>query len=320
MGTGLPMPSRTILIDKSALQGLSLDEAAHLSSAYLVNTTPVLLAEILGDLCKATAAGRVTDAQQIARKFGGSGEPPNVDFRDLCFSSLLGRAVPMNGRVPLSGGAWVRNSNGAPGVIYDVSPQQEALMRWARGKFTDADMALAKRWREVVRGFSLADFDRHLRSRGIEIRRPRLDAALPGIIQDALCHDKPQEPWLLFLLDQLRLCPDDRLAVRRRWNECAPTTLQAFAPYAYFCLFALLAVLILWKHKLTKSEPANLVDVQYLYYLPFCHDFCSRDKLHRQLAPFLMRPDQRFIWGDELKKELRRTAEERPTHRGEEGA
>lgn len=101
--------------------------------------------------------------------------------------------------------------------------------------------------------------------------------------------------------------------IRYRWLS-ADTSLQAFAPYTYFCLRAHLMVLVLWRHKLTKNEPNNLVDVQYLYYLPFCGIFASNDSLHRKVAPFLLTKSQEFLWGPELKSRLRNSISERDAH------
>jgi hypothetical protein len=47
------------------------------------------------------------------------------------------------------------------------------------------------------------------------------------------------------------------------------------------------------------------VDIAYLYYLPFCTLFTSSDKLHRQCAPLFMRSNQEFVWGLDLKADLR---------------
>ncbi len=59
-----------------------------------------------------------------------------------------------------------------------------------------------------------------------------------------------------------------------------------------------------------KWNPTNWVDLQYLYYLPFCMVFASEDRLHRLLAPLLIRANQDFVTGFELKADLRRIADE----------
>jgi len=55
-------------------------------------------------------------------------------------------------------------------------------------------------------------------------------------------------------------------------------------------------------------EKNNLVDMQYLYYIPFCEVFTSHDIFHRTLAPIVMKFWQTFVPGDELKKDLAKIA------------
>jgi hypothetical protein len=57
------------------------------------------------------------------------------------------------------------------------------------------------------------------------------------------------------------------------------------------------------------------LDAHYLFYLPFCHVFASFDRLHRLLAPLFLRPDQRFLSGDDLKRELAASIETRKSLR-----
>lgn len=48
----------------------------------------------------------------------------------------------------------------------------------------------------------------------------------------------------------------------------------------------------------------NKVDIAYLYYLPFCHVFTSRDNLHKRVVPLFLREDQTFVDAGELKADL----------------
>ena len=80
--------------------------------------------------------------------------------------------------------------------------------------------------------------------------------------------------------------------------------LKDFAPYAYYCL----KVDNLFMFGLTSgfipTRPTNRVDCEYLHYLPFCDAFTSNDKLHKNLVPFLLRSDQKFIIGEALKQDM----------------
>jgi hypothetical protein len=55
---------------------------------------------------------------------------------------------------------------------------------------------------------------------------------------------------------------------------------------------------------ISRDRPSNKIDLAYLYYLPFCQIFTSKDKLHRRTVPLFLRDDQSFVDGDELKADL----------------
>jgi hypothetical protein len=56
---------------------------------------------------------------------------------------------------------------------------------------------------------------------------------------------------------------------------------------------------------IASTRPSHKVDMAYLFYLPFCQVFTSCDRLHRQCAPLFLREDQEFIWGSDLKADLK---------------
>jgi len=59
----------------------------------------------------------------------------------------------------------------------------------------------------------------------------------------------------------------------------------------------------------TQCGLTDLLDFQYLYYLPFCEAFVSDDRLHRVLAPVLIGEKQRFVPLSAFKASLRATAD-----------
>jgi hypothetical protein len=50
-------------------------------------------------------------------------------------------------------------------------------------------------------------------------------------------------------------------------------------------------------------RPSHYVDLQYLFYAPFCMVFVSSDKFHREMWPATSDVNT-FVWGPDLKKEL----------------
>lgn len=90
----------TIILDKSALQSLSLHEIGALNRYYIHNIAPVLIVEILGDLKKKSSGGFSQDkVAELAQKAFPSISNVNVHYRHLLQASLMGRAVPMDGRL-----------------------------------------------------------------------------------------------------------------------------------------------------------------------------------------------------------------------------
>jgi hypothetical protein len=84
--------------------------------------------------------------------------------------------------------------------------------------------------------------------------------------------------------------------------------MKVFAPFAARCFRVDLIADFAIAYGLVKKplEAKNRIDLQYLYYLPFCDVFASHDVFHRTIAPYLIRDDQSFVPGDELKQDLKR--------------
>ena len=55
---------------------------------------------------------------------------------------------------------------------------------------------------------------------------------------------------------------------------------------------------------LVSTRKSNTADLVYLYYAPFCNVFSSNDRLHENLAPLILRPDQYFVRRDALRSDL----------------
>jgi hypothetical protein len=66
------------------------------------------------------------------------------------------------------------------------------------------------------------------------------------------------------------------------------------------------------------TRSTNLLDLDYLYYLPFCSVFVSDDKVHKTLVPHLLVSRQLFVTGKDLKDDFIKIEEIRQTLTGEE--
>jgi hypothetical protein len=57
---------------------------------------------------------------------------------------------------------------------------------------------------------------------------------------------------------------------------------------------------------LRNVKASHQVDLAYLYYLPFCSVFTSKDNFHAQVVPLFLGPHQTFVNGIEFKEDLKR--------------
>ena len=78
--------------------------------------------------------------------------------------------------------------------------------------------------------------------------------------------------------------------------------------YPYFVLMLTINIffcLLLPTQLLSKVKQSHSVDLAYLYYLPFCSVFTSKDNFHAQVVPLFLQPEQTFVNGNELKEDLK---------------
>ena len=92
-----------------------------------------------------------------------------------------------------------------------------------------------------------------------------------------------------------------------RWKDLGHPPLSKFAPYAaYVFTVEMFFHISIAANLISSQRPSNRADIAYLFYLPFCMMFVSSDKLHRRTANLFLRSDQDFVWGSDLKADLRR--------------
>lgn len=294
------------ILDKSAFQALSLGEHEEFERYFEENVTPVLILEILGDLSKTFGGGAIPaeKVRGLASKFGGT-ECLNEDYRFICVNTLLGFDVPLDGRIFPANLTVVDDKDGAAGLIED-GPLNHLVRRLASGQATTADSELAARWRSSSQGLSLRRLNEFVNANQIVVARAVSHAEAAATASALVDTMSLQDVWLSWLLSDLSVPPHMRRDIAVRWRHRGGV-LRTFAPYAHHCLRALLTMFVAWRANIIHWQPTNLLDLQYLYYLPFCSVFVSDDKIHRALAPVLLRADQSFVPMMDFKLGLRHT-------------
>ncbi len=105
----------------------------------------------------------------------------------------------------------------------------------------------------------------------------------------------------------LGLPPESEPFLAEQWKHDGFPTLAEYAPFAAHVLTVeLFFQNALGANLIGTADVANRTDVAYLWYLPLCMIFVSSDNLHRRTAPHFLRPDQTFVWGNDLKADLQR--------------
>ena len=294
------------LFDKSFLQSLKVDEAVWFDHFFMANICPIFYVETLSDLAKKPRPGSTAEREVaiIASKTPQAQGYANAFHLTLAVHNLLGYEVPMNGRIPIAEGRHVQ-VEGKSGVVYEPSPEQKALERWHHGQFLDVERMFAAGWRRQIRLLDFKDAAKKLNEIGITPQTCKTLEQAHAAAAAALDVASP-EHQLLFGLAVLRVPEGPSKAILSRWRAEGSPPLVYFAPYAAFVTTTETFYYIAIAARLISLDPKkNKIDLAYLAYLPFCMCFISSDKFHRNCAELFMRDDQVFVWGQDLKADLK---------------
>jgi hypothetical protein len=301
-----------LIFDKSTLESLSVDEAVLLDNFYRSTMTPIFYVECLADLERNMFRMKSSPEQlvgSLAERTPDSQSCANVHHMQLLKAELSGnfdmdtvllRPLPPRGEVVQLGDS--------KGLIVRPSKEEEAVQRWARHEFLDLERQIAKDWRRMISQIDLQAMSKKVLSALGPWRKP-------ASLQDARTMtdtiiDNVDPEWLLrFGLDILGVqeatsyVVDDWIANRRK-------PLREYRPYfTHMLSINIFFSLVLPTQLLKNVKQSHQIDLAYLYYLPFCAVFSSRDNFHIQVAPLFMQPAQQFIHGDDLKADLKKLNE-----------
>ncbi len=232
-----------------------------------------------------------------------------MSFQALIDGEVLGNPVEMKGH-PVVAAETFFDVEGKLGAVVDESDEERALKRWSDQIFDDAERSqgamLRKRAKsdksleQLVRIFS------HSRKR---------DALYPETLDQVVAAvdtflDAPgyQFRTLKFGLSQFEQPAKSKKHVAKMWVKYRRPPIKHFLPYLHFCLRLALTLRYAVALNLIGQKPTNLIDLEYLFYLPFCRIFVSADKLHHELAPLFLRSDQRYFDIEKLRPGLREIA------------
>jgi hypothetical protein len=301
----------SLIFDKSSLESLSLDEAVLMDNFFMSTITPLFFVECLADLEKKISSNSTPEqlVGSLADRTPDSQGYPNVHHMDILKGELTRRfdMKTTYGRVAMAGGERVQLGD-RKGVVYRRSPEREALERWTERHFLEVERNFAKNWR---RALARINFDVMVKAVMGEVgrwRKPKSVEEAKQIADTIIDYMDPE--WLIrFGLDLLGV-PEATNQVVDDWIKRRRPPLREYVPYFIFLLTINLFFCLLLPTQLLKNVKAShQVDLAYLYYLPFCSVFTSKDNFHAQIVPLFLNENQTFVNGTEFKDELKRLNE-----------
>lgn len=296
----------TIILDKSSIQALSKKELVILNKLFFINIPPILTIEILADL-KRNPDDLVLNKEQVielSNKIIQHDNAINLNHHGLIISSLSGVDF-LNERRPIVGGAQkVKDKSGKIGMHIKESKEEKALRNWQNGNFTEAEKILASDWRHFIQKIDIkgmVDSFKNIKN----IYPICKDLNSLTIIVDNLLSPESLQPKMVYtIVSELNVEQQLASKIFYRWESGKYISLKDFAPYVHFHQSVDLFFRLGLVYKLISHKTTNLIDLEYLYYLPFCNVFCSRDNFHKSIVPVFLKENQTFLNGDILKKEL----------------
>lgn len=297
-----------LILDKSVLQMLNPRELFELEIFFQVTGTPILTNEILADLEKPAGKNRLPRemVKALAAKRWSSPMEP-MHFRKAALTNLLYQDVPMRGATFIDIDA--PHVTKGLGLSINLRPLQHVWARWAAGDFSPLDTQVARSIRMATEGYDPAvirDGWQPYTTKHFAACKtlPELIVAVDDLM--ATFSEPVQRVLLRITMGILKVPYSDARLVWRLFNAGLIPRLQDYARYAAYITRLSLVYICGITKGLVKAGDHDVGDMQYLFYAPFCHVFASNDKLHRTLWATVQRHIPTFfIWGDDLKKDLR---------------
>jgi len=279
-----------------------------LTKHYLLVVVPVLLIEILADLKKEPREDRAPEDEVVwlSGKLLGSDSKLNVPYQAACIESMLGNDPPP-GHLLMDGAKDVQTREGRKGIFFDEPTEYKALRNWQVRRFDVAEKILAEEWRRATAAIDLESFRRSHAERLKGKAQPRaLDELIPYVDQLLVSDDQcVQKDLIAALLNSIGAPEEFRAKIFDRWLKLGMPRLREFSPYAHYCLRTMLIFQAGLAFGLLSTRATNRIDLEYLFYAHFGYVFCSNDKFHRTMSPYVLGEFQTFVDADVLKQDLK---------------
>lgn len=295
-----------ILLDKSAFESFNDNDIQLIHFYYFVNTAPTLLTEIIGDLAKKRKDGRDADraVAQLAAKLFGPYRMTCADHRSMLSGALQGHDVPLTAKIPIHNVKSIVDEDGQRGMLIDSTAECETYIKWSRGSFSTLERESANQYRELLKNIDLEIYRRNFTKFFGSHSMPKSLGELSNLVSE-FSESSPENQLVLakFLIKERQM--PSGLAVLARFGIRNKGSLKKYSPYAHFCAKCVFAFYLGLSTGLIGTRPTNRIDLEYIFYLPFCNVFVSGDNFQIDFFKHFLRQDQEVICRDDLKSDLR---------------
>lgn len=304
-----------ISLDKSTFQALSYDELIQLYRYYLINVTPLLVSEILGDLSKEEKEGKKLPKDvvtSLAGKIFPSNTYVNLDYKSLLEMSLLGLQGNYNNR-PFLQAAKSVNTGSLKGLVFEETEQEKAIRRWKNGEFNTVDEVISWFWRSenskenVIEEFrNKMNMFSHLKLESKTGDNYQNLIAIRDMLFEELKREENQKQYLMLIIEYFGLNPVKAGEIVYRWDSEGYKNISEFSGYATFCLKAVALYFVGINNGLFGERKTNLLDMEYLFYTACAKVFSTNDNFLIHLYNLLQPDNVDFISANDLKSDLQK--------------
>jgi hypothetical protein len=293
----------SILLDKSTLNALSREQTLKLTRYFDWILVDILLWEITGNFFKKTKTRSARNEAAILADKIALDSWQNMSSITLVESNLLGNVVQMECKPIIQPDSVTRTVNGQVAAYLDGRSFCDMVYRWQKGEFTEEDKTRAGIWQNIKNDCKgkEATYLQLLTSHHIILPACSDIPSMKFEVDKLVRNPNMQSVCLDILLLFQGMDSKKRQSLLKHVSK-QHHSLQVYAPYAFYCVQAFLLFLGALRHNLVKKDTNDRIDIEYLFYLPFCKVFSSNDNLHKKLASQLLKEDQVFVTGDDLKK------------------
>jgi len=121
--------------------------------------------------------------------------------------------------------------------------------------------------------------------------------------------DNMDPEWLIGFGLELLGMPEATAWVQNDWVQKRRPLLRNVPYFIFMLSINIFFCLVVPTELLRDMKASHQIDLAYLYYLPFCMVFTSKDGFHAQIVPLFLDPFQTFVHGEDLKSELKKLNE-----------